>query len=286
MAAGEVDDSVVATGMDGARIGAGDRVVTRRNDNTLAVANRESWTVSAVNHDGSLTLQGKERHVQLPAEYVASAVQLGYAATDYGNQGVTAARSATWVGPATSAGGLYVGASRGRWENTLHVVADGPDEARDVLAAALRRDRADRGLEAARARAEAEALGPPPTPAPPSPYRRGGAARPSCKRPCARSSPPGPGAGPGRPGAGHGRGRLAGRDRGRPGRSRTGPGQAAWYEGRGGTGQGRSRRAPRAGQGRVLPSEGGRPGGSGRPRALRAPGRAGEGGRAAAGRDG
>jgi len=162
VAAGEVDDNAVVTGMDGARIGAGDRVVTRRNDNGAGVANREAWTVSAVGEDGSLTLRGKQRHVQLPAEYVGTAVQLGYAATDYGNQGVTATRSATWVGQATSAGGLYVGASRGRWENTLHVVADGPDEARDILAAALRRDRADRGLDAARARAEAEALRPAP----------------------------------------------------------------------------------------------------------------------------
>jgi len=163
VAAGEVDDDgAVATAMDGARVGAGDRVVTRRNDNALAVANREVWTVSAVGEDGSLTLRGKERHVQLPAEYVASAVQLGYAATDYGNQGVTAARAATWVGPATSAGGLYVGASRGRWENRLHVVAESPDEARDVLAAVLRRDRSDRGLDAARARAEAESLRPAP----------------------------------------------------------------------------------------------------------------------------
>jgi len=162
VAAGEVDDNAVVTGMDGARIGGGDWVVTRRNDNALAVANRQSWAVSAVGEDGSLTLRGRQRHVQLPADYVAGAVQLGYAATDYGNQGVTAARSATWMGPATSAGGLYVGASRGRWENMLHVVADGPEEARDVLAAALRRDRADRGLDAARSRAESEALRPAP----------------------------------------------------------------------------------------------------------------------------
>jgi hypothetical protein len=46
------------------------------------------------------------------------------------------------IGPAgpTSAGGLYVGASRGRWENTVHVVAESLDEARDTLAAAVRRD--------------------------------------------------------------------------------------------------------------------------------------------------
>jgi hypothetical protein len=55
-----------------------------------------------------------------------------------------------------------VGASRGRWENTLHVVAESLDEARDTLAAAVRRDRSDRGLDAARARAEAEALRPGP----------------------------------------------------------------------------------------------------------------------------
>ena len=164
------------------------------------MANRQSWTVTAVNDDGSLMLRGKDRHVQLPAEYVASAVQLGYAATDYGNQGVTAARSATWVAAATSAGGLYVGASRGRWENRLHVVAEGPEEARDVLAAALRRDRADRGLDAARARAEAEALRPAPRRQPAaSSSRRGGAAPPSSNRPCARWSPAWPGSWPGPP---------------------------------------------------------------------------------------
>ena len=162
VAAGQVDDTAVAAGMDGARIGAGDRVVTRRNDTAAGVANREPWTVSAVNEDGSVVVRGKDRHVRLPAEYVASAVQLGYASTDYGNQGVTADRSVTWLGPATSSGGLYVGASRGRWGNTVHVVAEGPGEARDMLAAAVRRDRSDRGLEAAHSRAETEALRPVP----------------------------------------------------------------------------------------------------------------------------
>ena len=85
----------------------------------------------------------------------------------------------TWVSEATTAGGLYVGATRGRYENTLHVVAEGLDQARDALVAALGRDRADRGLDAARARAEADAdalavaaLGPPsgqPAPPPPKP---------------------------------------------------------------------------------------------------------------------
>ena len=90
--------------------------------------------------------------------YVASAAQLGYATTDYGNQGVTTERSLTWVGEATSAAGLYVGATRGRYGNTVHVVADGLDDARAEIVAALGRDRTDRGLSAGRALAEAGAL--------------------------------------------------------------------------------------------------------------------------------
>ncbi|HTW09233.1 MAG TPA: AAA family ATPase, partial [Acidimicrobiales bacterium] len=162
VAAGEVDDDVVAVGMDGVRIGRGDRVVTRRNDNAAGVANRETWMVGQVKEDGSLVLAGRHRQVVVPPEYVSAGVQLGYAATDYGNQGVTAARSATWVSTATSSGGLYVGASRGRWQNTLHVVAGDLEEAKEVVSAAIKRDRADRGLEAARERAEAEALRPAP----------------------------------------------------------------------------------------------------------------------------
>ena len=190
VAAGEVDDSVVATGMDGARIGAGDRVVTRRNDNTLAVANREPWTVSAVNGDGSLVVRGKERHVQLPAEYVVAAVQLGYAATDYGNQGVTAARSATWVSPATSAGGLYVGASRGRLENSVHVVAR-PRRSQGHPGRAVRRDRADRGLETAGPGPRRRPSGLPRTPEAPPRRCTGGVAqrRPSCEAALRRVGP-------------------------------------------------------------------------------------------------
>ena len=169
VAAGQVDDVVTVTGMDGTSIGRGDRVVTRRNDNAVGVANREAWTVSQVEEDGSVVLQNKQRQVQLPAEYVRTALQLGYAATDYGNQGVTATRSATWVSLATSAGGLYVGASRGRWDNRLHVVADDQEEARDLLSRAVRRDRTDRGLEAARARAETEAFSPAPQRGQPQP---------------------------------------------------------------------------------------------------------------------
>lgn len=151
VAAGQVDDARVAVGVDGERIGVGDRIVTRRNDTAVGVANRETWTVEAVTGDGAVLAVGGGggRHVRLDAEYVAGHTQLAYATTDYGNQGVTADRSVTWVSDATTAGGLYVGATRGRYANTLHVVASDPDDARRRLVAAIGRDRADRGLDAA-----------------------------------------------------------------------------------------------------------------------------------------
>ena len=65
--------------------------------------------------------------------------------------------SITWVSEATTAAGLYVGATRGRYANVLHVVAADPAAARDCLVAAMGRDRADRGLDTARTRAQTHA---------------------------------------------------------------------------------------------------------------------------------
>ena len=145
---------------------------------------------------------------------------------------MTAARSATWVGPATSAGGLYVGASRGRWENKLHVVADGLEEARDILAGRC----GGTGPTGASMRPgpgpRRRPSGPPPSASPaPSSYRRGGAARPSSKPPCAGWRPPWPAAGPGRPG---GRSSTTRRWRAETEADRAvakkGRSTAAWYE--------------------------------------------------------
>jgi exodeoxyribonuclease V alpha subunit len=163
---GTVDDRQIAAGMDGVRIGAGDRIVTRKNDPDLGVANREAWTVEEIRRSAVIATDGGRR-VTLDSGYVAQSVQLGYATTDYGNQGITADRSIASVRGNTTAGGLYVAATRGRFENTLHVVAADLDDARDQLVAALGRDRADRGLDAARQRAEHQAT-PVPALAPPA----------------------------------------------------------------------------------------------------------------------
>jgi ATP-dependent exoDNAse (exonuclease V) alpha subunit len=56
VAAGAVDDRRVAVTHDGQRLGAGDVIVTRRNDHDLGVANRETWTVARVHREGRLTV--------------------------------------------------------------------------------------------------------------------------------------------------------------------------------------------------------------------------------------
>ena len=125
----------------GQRIGAGDRIATRRNDRDLGVANRDTWTVTAVGRDGGLLVTGRrhpDRRVDLsprrchpgragarvlPADYVTAHVELAYASTAHGVQGDTVTAAHVVVGEHTGAASAYVGMTRGRTANTAHLVA-------------------------------------------------------------------------------------------------------------------------------------------------------------------
>lgn len=131
---------------DGTRASPGDRVATRRNatlvtDQGAPVRNRQQWTVTAVGADGSLTVTATGRGTAtLPADYVRRSVELGWAVTGYGNQGVTVDHAICVVEPASTRAGVYVGMTRGRHHNTAWVadptsLAD-PEE---VLTAVLQR---------------------------------------------------------------------------------------------------------------------------------------------------
>ncbi len=81
---------------DGTEVFVGDHVATRRNDPSMVtssgtpVRNRHTWTVTAIDDNGSLTVEDQRRgRVRLPNAYVARYVELGWAVTGYGNQGVT-----------------------------------------------------------------------------------------------------------------------------------------------------------------------------------------------------
>ncbi|TFV63624.1 TrwC relaxase [Geodermatophilus sp. DF01-2] len=167
---GRVDDQRVAIAGAGERIGVGDRIATRRNDRHLEVANRDVWTVTAVDRNGGLVVipngaphvtlavtpaRGGER--VLPADYVTAHVELAYATTAHGVQGDTVTAAHLVVGEDTGAAAAYVGMTRGREANTAHLVATDPAEAREQWLAVFARDRADLGPAHAAQLAAAEA---------------------------------------------------------------------------------------------------------------------------------
>jgi hypothetical protein len=131
----------------------GDVIATRRNDRRLVttggqpVRNRDTWTVTVIHRDGSLTVSHQAGHgnITLPVGYVREHVRLGYAATEHGWQSDTVDTAIALTTPATTRRGLYVAATRGRDENVICVVTDSDDpaEARDTLQAVLATDRAD-----------------------------------------------------------------------------------------------------------------------------------------------
>ena len=66
IAGGQVDDSRALVTHDGERIGVGDRVATRRNASEFGVANRDTWTVTALRDDGTVHLTGKAGAREVP----------------------------------------------------------------------------------------------------------------------------------------------------------------------------------------------------------------------------
>ncbi|MCK0111889.1 relaxase domain-containing protein [Ornithinimicrobium sp. F0845] len=115
---------------DGTHASAGDVVITRRNDRRLGVGgtdwvkNGDRWTVTAV--EGP-TLSVRHVHsglrAKLPAGYVAELVELGYAATVHGAQGLTADTMQGIVTGQESRQLLYTMLTRGRHENHVYVLS-------------------------------------------------------------------------------------------------------------------------------------------------------------------
>jgi hypothetical protein len=168
---GRVDDIAAVTRRSGQRIGAGDRIATRRNDRALDVANRDTWTVVSTGRNGELVITpadtaqaavtpeagspsgkrfpsvspGSKQHRVLSADYVAGHVELAYVSTAHGVQGDTVPTGHLVIGKDTGAASAYVGMTRGREANTAHLIAADLAEAREQWIAVFARDRADLG---------------------------------------------------------------------------------------------------------------------------------------------
>ncbi len=155
VAAGRVDDRRGVVTAAGDPLGVGDRVMTRRNDRALNVANRDTWTITGINHDGSLTVHSNSRSSSrtLPPGYMREHVELAYATTVHGAQGETTHTGHLLLGEHTSAAAAYVAMTRGRVDNVAHLVAEDLDDARRQWVETFGRDRADLGPSHAAMRA-------------------------------------------------------------------------------------------------------------------------------------
>jgi exodeoxyribonuclease V alpha subunit len=145
IAAGRVDDTRALVTRDGERLGVGDRVATRRNATGLGVANRDIWTVTALDDDGTVHLAGKAGARQVPVDYARRNIELAYASTIYGAQGATTHAAHLLLGEHTGAASAYVAMTRGRDANTAHLVAADLDDARHQWVLTFGRNRADLG---------------------------------------------------------------------------------------------------------------------------------------------
>lgn len=137
VAAGAVDDTRTVTLADGNHAGVGDQIVTRDNDrynrtsDGRFVANRDLWTVQAINETGGLrvTRVDSDQTVDLDAAYVGNRVQLAYASTIHAAQGGTRDTAHTVLTPRSTRTSAYVGLTRGRHENYAYIVCTRPEGA-------------------------------------------------------------------------------------------------------------------------------------------------------------
>ncbi|QXV63534.1 MobF family relaxase [Amycolatopsis sp. TNS106] len=128
---GEVEPGGVRL-RDGMTAGVGDRIVTRDNQRRLAlgptdyVKNGDLWDVTARHDDGSLTVRHLRHRgeITLPAPYVATQVELGYAATVHRSQGLTVDVSRGYLTPIAVREAALVALSRGTEENHAYLDTD------------------------------------------------------------------------------------------------------------------------------------------------------------------
>src|SRR5215211_7355009 len=126
---------------DGNRASVGDLIITRRNDRRLRVTatdwvkNGNRWIILQLTSTGGLRVQHVRngRTVTLPASYVSSATELGYASTLHTAQGVTADTMHGVVTGGESRQQLYTILTRGRSANHVYVAVVGDGDPHAVL---------------------------------------------------------------------------------------------------------------------------------------------------------
>ena len=148
--AGQLGSRSVQGMVAGEAIREGDVVMCRRNDEKAGVANRQLFTVRAIHADGSMTLDGDDGARDVTADYIRESVQLGYASTTYGAQGITSDHAIYWATPGADGADLYVAVTRGKTSNKVFMTAADETDVLETLERIIGRSRGDNGLDAAR----------------------------------------------------------------------------------------------------------------------------------------
>ena len=157
-----MDDTTTATGSDGLPIGRGDLIQTRKNDTALGVANRQQWIVQHVTEDGTVwavrptATASATTPCACPPSTWPSTRTCPTPRPPTVCKALPPPSSHTILTGAMSGAAVYVGMTRGKDQNQLHIVAQNTADARAQFIDAMERDRADRGLaDATRQAAEA-----------------------------------------------------------------------------------------------------------------------------------
>lgn len=134
------EGDIVATGVNGV------------DEDGRRYANRERWRVDALDDAGAylISLDGR-REVRLSVGAAREQLQLAYAVTGYGAQGVTVNEAVLLVAEGMDRPSFYVGSTRGRYTNQAAILAPDGDAnlARAQVEAILSQPGADTGWRAA-----------------------------------------------------------------------------------------------------------------------------------------
>jgi conjugative relaxase-like TrwC/TraI family protein len=144
----------------GAPFAAGDQVITRVNDRTAAIYNRERWQVASVDVERQrIVLDGidRARRVEVGLDYLerttlggeAPALQHAYAVTTYCAQGTTVDRAYVMADPSMDKQEFYVATSRSREQTYLYATPEIQDERSEYAPTGPERDAIAHVAEAA-----------------------------------------------------------------------------------------------------------------------------------------
>jgi conjugative relaxase-like TrwC/TraI family protein len=141
LADARLDNNAEVALADGNRASVGELIITRSNDRGLRltatdwVKNGDRWTVQGVTGGGDLDVQHlrNRRRVQLPAGYVQTSVELGYATTVHAAQGLSVDTVHGLATAEESRQQLYTMLTRGKVANHLYLQVVGDGDPHSIL---------------------------------------------------------------------------------------------------------------------------------------------------------